>query len=90
MHGAAAIINLDAHRRPRVQIERMPDPLRPERTAYRLTGTNAFEVQEYITALLEEVEQPGAGFGRFIGPHHIGHGCYVALGEIIVTREIAK
>jgi hypothetical protein len=87
MHGAADIINLDAYRRPKVRVERMPDPQRPNRTAYRLTGTNAFDVQEHVTALLEEVDQPNAGYGRFIGPHHIGHGCYVALGEIIITRK---
>jgi hypothetical protein len=84
---AANVINLDAFRQPKVRVERMPDPLRPNRTAYRLTGTSAFEVQEYVTALLEEVDQPGAGYGRFIGPHHIGHGCYVALGEIVILEQ---
>jgi hypothetical protein len=84
---AANVINLDAFRQPKVRVERMPDPLRPNRTAYRLTGTNSFEVQEHVTALLEEINQPGAGYGRFIGPHHIGHGCYVALGEIVFTKE---
>lgn len=86
MHGAADIINLDSRRRPAVRVERMPDPRRPNRTAFRITGTHSADVQDYITSLIAEVEMHGTGYGRFIGPHHIGHGCYVALGEIVITR----
>jgi hypothetical protein len=84
---AAQIIDLDAHRRPSVRVEHQVDPRRPNRTAYRITGTRSVDVQERIDALIAEVEMHGVGFGRFIGPHHIGHGCYVALGEIIIAKK---
>jgi hypothetical protein len=83
----ADIISLDDYRRPKLRVERMPDPRRPNRTAYRITGTRSCDVQEYIMSLVEEVEQPCAGYGRFVGPHYIGHGCYVALGEIVTLRQ---
>jgi hypothetical protein len=87
---AAEIINLDTYRRPRVRVESERDHRNRNRTAYRLTGVSERDVQDYIFSLVEEVTQAGAGFGNFTPPQHIGHGCYVALGEIIVTREIAK
>jgi hypothetical protein len=84
---AADIISLDEYRQPKVRVERMPDPHRRNRTAYRITGTSSIDVQQQITGLIAEVEMHGVGYGRFIGPHHIGHGCYVALGEIVLTTK---
>ena len=84
---AAEIINLDAHRRPKVRVERMPDPRRPNRVAYRITGNSSDDVQQEITGLITELEMHAAGYGRFIGPHHVGGGSYVALGEIILTAK---
>jgi hypothetical protein len=85
---AAEIITLDAHRHAKVLVERMPDPRRRNRIAYRITGTSSHDVQEQITALCAEVEMHGAGYGRFVGPHHIGPSCYVALGEIVLIKEV--
>jgi hypothetical protein len=43
---AANIIDLNTYRRPSVRVERMPDPLRPNRTGYRITGTRECDVAD--------------------------------------------
>lgn len=86
----ADIINLDDHRKPTVRVQRTVHPGRPYRAEYRIYGSCSADVQDYIDSLVAEVEQACSGYGRFIGPHHIGHGCYVALGEVVTFTEITK
>jgi hypothetical protein len=82
------IINLDAHRRPAVRVERKASASRPNCTEYRLYGSRSQDVQDYIASLVAELEQHGANFGSsWRGPHSIGHGCYAAFGEIILITE---
>lgn len=75
-----------AKRRPCVTIERGVDPKNPDRSAYRITGPNSWDVQEQINALTAEVEAFGTGYARFIGPHRIDVSKYVALGEVVLVR----
>ena len=82
------IINLADYRpRPALRIQRQRDPLRPNRIAYRITGESCSDVQHHIDGLIAEVEMHLCGYGRFIGPHHIGKGIYVALGEIVLLHN---
>jgi hypothetical protein len=88
MSVAATIINLDAHRRPTVRVERKVRPHRPNCTEYRLYGSRSQDVQDYIASLVAELEQHGINFAStWRGPYSIGHGCYVAIGEIITITE---
>jgi hypothetical protein len=86
MQVAAKIISLDDNRH-NLLVESEPDPLRLSRTGYRITGTRECDVADYVASLVEEVAQSGAGVGNFTHPRYIGHGCYRALGEIILLRS---
>lgn len=90
MSATANIISFEqeaAKREPSITIERGVDPNNPNRTAYRITGKNSWDVQEQIDALTAEVEAfVGTGYARFVGPHRIDVSKYVALGEVVLVR----
>lgn len=61
-----------------LRFESEPDPQRPGRTAYRITGLSACAVQKMIDRVMND---PTVRCASFVGPVAIGDGQFGSLGE---------